>query len=239
MLYLSSAYTMIALTIVPALFMITLGYTKSIKAAAKQAAKATGQVSDVASEDINALTVIKVFTREEKEALRFGEYVDKNRRAGLRVGGLSAQFAPLVSLLVILGTAAVLGVGGYVANGNDFHLGFFTIAADIVDVGTLILFLTFLKLLYQPMREMIGLDREAAKRAFDGFLAGKTLTANQIQFVNLVIDYLTQSGWMRAAQLYESPFTDFSPRGVEGVFDSAQVTQLLTIIDSIRQSAAI
>ena len=154
MLYLSSAYTMIALTIVPALFMITLGYTKSIKAAAKQAAKATGQVSDVASEDINALTVIKVFTREEKEALRFGEYVDKNRRAGLRVGGLSAQFAPLVSLLVILGTAAVLGVGGYVANGNDFHLGFFTIAADIVDVGTLILFLTFLKLLYQPMRDL-------------------------------------------------------------------------------------
>jgi type I restriction enzyme R subunit len=89
------------------------------------------------------------------------------------------------------------------------------------------------------VREMTGLDREAAKRAFDGFLAGKTLTANQIQFVNLVIDYLTQSGWMRAAQLYESPFTDFSPRGVEGVFDSAQVTQLLSILDNIRQRAAI
>src|SRR5579859_8148735 len=79
MLFLSSAYTVIALTIVPALFMITLGYTKSIKAAAKKASKATGQVSDVATEDINALTVIKVFTREEKEALRFGDYVDKNR----------------------------------------------------------------------------------------------------------------------------------------------------------------
>ena len=73
------------------------------------------------------------------------------------------------------------------------------------------------------------------------FLAasGKTLTANQIQFVNLVIDYLTQSGWMRAAQLYESPFTDYSPRGVEGVFDSAEVTQLLSILDNIRQRAAI
>ena len=154
MLFLSSAYTVIALTIVPALFMITLGYTKSIKAAAKKAAKATGQVSDVATEDINALTVIKVFTREEKEALRFGDYVDKNRRAGLRAGSLAAQFAPIVSLLVILGTAAVLGVGGYVANGNNFHLGFFTVAADTVDIGTLILFLTFLKLLYQPMRDL-------------------------------------------------------------------------------------
>jgi type I restriction enzyme R subunit len=83
---------------------------------------------------------------------------------------------------------------------------------------------------------MIGLDREAAKRAFDGFLAGKTLNANQIHFINLVIDYLTQAGWMSAAQLYESPFTDFSPRGVEGVFDSPQVTQLLSVLDSIRQT---
>ena len=89
------------------------------------------------------------------------------------------------------------------------------------------------------VREMIGLDREAAKRAFDGFLAGKTLTANQIQFINLVIDYLTQSGWMRASQLYESPFTDYSPRGVEGMFDSTQVTQLLSVLDSIRQKAAV
>jgi type I restriction enzyme, R subunit len=88
------------------------------------------------------------------------------------------------------------------------------------------------------VRSIVGLDREAAKKAFDGFLAGKTLAANQIQFVNLVIDYLTQSGWMSAGQLYESPFTDFSPRGVDGVFDPAQVTQLLAILDSIQQSAA-
>ncbi len=82
------------------------------------------------------------------------------------------------------------------------------------------------------------MDREAAKRALDGFLAGKALTANQIQFVNLVIDYLTQSGWMSAAQLYESPFTDFSPRGVEGVFSSEQVIQLVGILDDIRERAA-
>jgi len=88
------------------------------------------------------------------------------------------------------------------------------------------------------VRSIVGLDREAAKRAFDGFLTGKTLTASQIQFVNLVVEYLTQAGWMSAAQLYESPFTDFSPRGVEGVFDSTQVTQLLSVLVSIQQAAA-
>ncbi len=127
---------------------------EKLVAAAKKAAKATGQVADVATEDINALTVIKVFTREEKEALRFGDYVKQNRRAGLRAGGLQAQFVPLVAFLVILGTAAVMGVGGYVAAGYGFSLGLFTIPPLEVDIGTLVLFLTFLKLLYQPMRDL-------------------------------------------------------------------------------------
>jgi type I restriction enzyme, R subunit len=89
------------------------------------------------------------------------------------------------------------------------------------------------------VRSMVGMDREAAKRAFDGFLVGKTLSANQIQFVNLVIDYLTQSGWMSAAQLYESPFTDYSSKGVEGIFSSEQVGQLVGILNEIRMRAVV
>ena len=154
MLFISPAYTLISMAIAPALFVATLGYTKNIRAAAKRAAKATGQVSDVATEDINALTVIKVFTREEKESLRFGNYVDTTRKAGLKAGRLQAQFTPLVGLLVALGTAAVVGVGGYVAAGNSFNLGFLIIPPQTVDIGTLILFLIFLNLLYQPMRDL-------------------------------------------------------------------------------------
>src|SRR5262249_40308182 len=71
MFFLSPQYTLIALAIAPALFMMVLGYTRNIKAAAKKSAKATGQVAHVATEDVNALTLIKVFTREELEAVRF------------------------------------------------------------------------------------------------------------------------------------------------------------------------
>src|SRR5947207_15955698 len=88
------------------------------------------------------------------------------------------------------------------------------------------------------VRSLVGLDREAAQRALDGFLVGTTATANQIQFINLVIDYLTQSGWMSAAQLYDTPFTDFSPKGVEGVFNPDQVSQIVAVLDSIRERAA-
>jgi type I restriction enzyme R subunit len=87
------------------------------------------------------------------------------------------------------------------------------------------------------LRSLVGLDREAAKRSFDAFLQGKKLAANQIEFINLMVEYLTQRGWMEASSLYESPFTDFSPKGVEGVFESADVTRLIAILNDIREHA--
>lgn len=150
----SPPYTLLSIAMVPALFMIFLTYTKNIKAANRKASKAAGQVADVATEDINALTVIKVFTREEREDMRFGRYVGKNREAALRAGGLQAQFTPIVAIMVALSTAIVVGVGGYVAAGNPFHVLGVTIAGGAVDIGTLIVFLTYLKMLYQPMKDL-------------------------------------------------------------------------------------
>jgi ABC-type multidrug transport system fused ATPase/permease subunit len=165
MLVLSPTYTLIAATIIPALFLMTFTYTRSIKAATRRASKATGQVSDVATEDINALDVIKVFTREEPEAVRFGGYVDVTRRSGLRARKLQAQFTPLVGFLVALGTASVLGVGGYSAAGNSFNLGPVTVQPLSIDIGLLVLFMTFLNLLYQPMRDLSKLTTLAGTAA--------------------------------------------------------------------------
>jgi type I restriction enzyme, R subunit len=69
------------------------------------------------------------------------------------------------------------------------------------------------------VRSLVGLDREAAKNALSGFLRDRNLTANQIEFTNLIINHLAARGWISPAQLYDSPFTDIHPHGVDGVFD--------------------
>jgi len=87
------------------------------------------------------------------------------------------------------------------------------------------------------LRSLVGLNREAAKRALNGFMSGKTLTANQIEFVNLIIEHLTEHGVMDAGLLYESPFTDINPQGPDGVFNSAQVDELVALLDEVRRRA--
>ncbi|MBI1178712.1 DUF4145 domain-containing protein [bacterium] len=87
------------------------------------------------------------------------------------------------------------------------------------------------------VRSLIGLDREAAKQALAGFMSDKTLTANQIEFVNLIVEHLTDDGAMKPELLYESPFTDLNPQGPEGVFDSSQVDGLVALLSQIRSRA--
>jgi type I restriction enzyme R subunit len=87
------------------------------------------------------------------------------------------------------------------------------------------------------VRSLVGLDREAAKAALGGFLAGKSLAANQIEFVNLVVNHLTEHGIMEASLLYTSPFTDLAPRGPDGIFSSPQVDELMGVLEQVRMAA--
>jgi type I restriction enzyme, R subunit len=91
------------------------------------------------------------------------------------------------------------------------------------------------------IRELIGLDVNAAKEAFSEFLKDKTLNANQIDFVNTIIDFFVSNGRLDPKKLFqEQPFTGFHPNGVVGIFpDKNKRLKLLQVIHSINKRAEV
>jgi type I restriction enzyme R subunit len=80
------------------------------------------------------------------------------------------------------------------------------------------------------VRTLVGLDRAAAQSAFSDYLADRSLTPQQMRFVELVIDQLTARGVTEAADLYEPPFSNLHAGGpdellagheavIEGIFE--------------------
>ena len=86
------------------------------------------------------------------------------------------------------------------------------------------------------VREIVGLDMNAAKEAFSPYTAG--LDSRQIYFVNQIIEYIVRNGMMKdLSVLQESPFTD---RGsITEIFTDLTVWMgVKKAIDTINANAA-
>jgi type I restriction enzyme R subunit len=86
-------------------------------------------------------------------------------------------------------------------------------------------------------RSLLGLDRQAAKAAFSELGGLGSLSASQIQFIDLIVNHLTERGVIDPALLYESPFTDVSGQGLSGVFLPEESAEVLAIVRRIAETA--
>lgn len=87
------------------------------------------------------------------------------------------------------------------------------------------------------IRSLVGLDKETATQAFSQFVVGTTATASQLEFIDLIVQYLTENGVMHPDRLYESPFTDISQQGPDALFLPARVDEMVNLLEEIRQRA--
>jgi len=88
------------------------------------------------------------------------------------------------------------------------------------------------------VRQIVGLDANAAKAAFSEFLAEGKYSADQIQFINLVIDHLVHNGMINPKLLFEPPFTDFHDLGVAGVLED-DAEKIIGVIEQINANVGI
>lgn len=88
------------------------------------------------------------------------------------------------------------------------------------------------------VRSLIGLDRSSVRKAFSEFIRNSNFNANQIEFVDLIIDALSKNGRIDPARLYEQPFTRLNDQGLSGMFDDGAAKEIVRILDDLNNSAA-
>ncbi|MES9744601.1 DEAD/DEAH box helicase family protein [Priestia megaterium] len=86
------------------------------------------------------------------------------------------------------------------------------------------------------VRQIVGLDQQAANEAFSEFLNEEKLNVNQIKFVKLIIDYVVKNGTLEKKVLQEDPFRSLG--SVTDLFrdNIADIRGIISVIDSINNN---
>ena len=85
------------------------------------------------------------------------------------------------------------------------------------------------------VREFAKVDREAAQNAFAGFIADNSLTQQQIVFVERIIDYIVQNGYIKPSVLNLPPFD--RPQKLVTLFDAQKQEKLYKVIENVTDNA--
>jgi len=153
MLYLNWRFTLIALSIAPVLFTVVYSYTRRIKKAAREVRKKEGEIVSVIEEVLSSIRVVKAFAREDYEQHRLEEQSLEGVEIALRARSLKAKLAPLVEIIVAVGTSLVLWFGARMA------------LTGRLSAGSLVVFIFYLGKMYKPMQELSKMTDAYSKAA--------------------------------------------------------------------------
>lgn len=89
----------------------------------------------------------------------------------------------------------------------------------------------------QLVRQVAGLDHEAAMAAFADFLSDESMSRQQMDFVHKVVAYVEKNGYMDLSELTRPPFDQ--PQKFVRLFDGGRQRKLVELIRAVNDNATI
>ncbi len=89
------------------------------------------------------------------------------------------------------------------------------------------------------VRSIVGLDIQVAQKQFSGFLDAGSFNANQIRFIDTIIQFLNKNGVIDKSLLDKPPFDDAHEDGIYGLFEDNQTIKIISLIDGINENAEV
>lgn len=153
MFYINWRFTLIALSVAPVLFLVVFRYTRLIKKSSREVRKKEGEMVSVIQEVLSSIRVVKAFAREDYEQHRLEEESLETVETALRARSLKAKLAPLVEIIVAVGTSLVLWFGARM------------VLDGVLSAGSLVVFIMYLGKMYKPMQELSKMTDAYSKAA--------------------------------------------------------------------------
>jgi ATP-binding cassette subfamily B protein len=142
MIRMDAALTVVALAVVPALFVLIISVSSRIDRLASRARVKESRLYTVAHQVLAAIHVVQAFTREAESYREFVQSSSESLGETLRLYIFQTAYTGAVSIMIALGTAAVIYMGArHVMEGK-------------LTIGDLIVFTTYLASLYAPINQM-------------------------------------------------------------------------------------
>ncbi len=91
----------------------------------------------------------------------------------------------------------------------------------------------------QFIKHILGIEilesfNETVSKAFDDFIAKHSyLSSRQLQFMDLLRNFILEKGELQKRNLIESPFTLIHPQGIRGVFSPAEIDEILVFTEKL------
>lgn len=142
--------------VMPFFIIAAFKFSGQIKSAAGKQREKYGRMVASMEETLSGISQVKVFTQEKHREKMIGKSISRDFKAGLKATRLSARYARVVDIISALGTALVLLFGAHKAlNGS-------------ISPGDLIIFVSYLRGIYRPIRTVANLSAKTAKSIVRG-----------------------------------------------------------------------
>src|SRR5439155_1886616 len=143
--------TAVALLVMPAIFALAFFYGRRIRVNSQKQRKREGQVAAAMHEALSAIAVVQLHGASEREQERFHEINRRSLKQGVRAARLEARMNRGVELALAGGTVVVLWVGAVRA------------LRGAITPGELIVFVSYLRSAYRPLRRASKTVQRSAK----------------------------------------------------------------------------
>jgi len=140
MLVLNWRLALASFTILPVMAFTTIFFSNRARRAFRRTRQTIGGVSAELEENIAGVKVAQAFSREDENIEAFREINAANRDANVNAESITAAFSPTLDVLGTVGSAIVIGYGGYLA------------LDDLVTVGVIVAFMQYVNRFFHPIR---------------------------------------------------------------------------------------